>query len=90
MTKTQDKKNSYARAALEKAFKSRLTALIQGLGDAEVGGKGIDLVKEIKELYSMITDLTPNAKEQEQTKIEVGWAEWENINKKPKQDGENS
>ncbi len=86
MTNPQEQKISYAKSSLDKAIKTRLSALIQGLGDAEVGGKGIDLVKEIKELYIMIADLNPSAKavKQENSKLEVGWAEWENMVDEPK------
>ncbi len=83
MTKSQVSKATNAEAKLVNALKARLAALTQGLGDADVGGRGIDLVKEIKELYSIISALNPDVKAQkaDNTKVEVGWTEWENMPK---------
>ncbi len=85
MTKAQDKRISYTKNTLQKALKARLAALTQGLADADVGDKGIDLVKEIKELHAIIATLAPESTQAkpENTKIEVGWAEWENIAQNP-------
>ncbi len=72
---TQKKGISYTKSTLEKALKTRLAALTHGLAEAEVGGKGIDLVKEIKELHAMIAALTPDTKGQksEESKLVVVW-----------------
>ncbi len=68
------KGENYTKSTLEKALKSRLAALTHGLAEAEVGGKGIDLVKEIKELHSMIAALKPESKtKKEDTKLVVVW-----------------
>ncbi len=54
MEKNTTKKNVYGKTALSKALKGRLCVLTQALGEAEVGGKGIDIVKEIKELQVLL------------------------------------
>ncbi len=72
---THEKVTGYTKATLEKALKARLAALTKGLAEADVGGKGIDLVKEIKELHSMIAALKPEPKAQkvEDSKLVVVW-----------------
>ncbi len=53
MLKTQ----KFGKIALQKALKERLALLTQGLAEAERGSKGIELVKEIKELHGMLENL---------------------------------
>ncbi len=53
MQKTQ----KFGKIALQKALKERLALLTQGLSEAERGSKGIELVKEIKELHGMLENL---------------------------------
>ncbi len=71
----QAKNINYTKSALEKALKARLAALTAGLAGAGVGEKGIDLVKEIKELHSMIASLKPETKPKktEDNKLVIVW-----------------
>ncbi len=48
------KNQRFTKASLQKALKERLGLLTEGLGQAEMGAKGIDLVKEMKELHAML------------------------------------
>ncbi len=57
----------FGKVALQKALKERLALLTQGLAEAEKGNKGIDLVKEIKELHTMLENMqTTNLHESKQ------------------------
>ncbi len=82
MTKETENKVNYSKAHLEKSLRTRLGILTTSLHSADITGKGIDLIKEIKELYSMIAALKPESKTQktENSKIEVVWAEQNNSN----------
>ncbi len=42
------------KAALQKALKDRLERLTLSLGEAQVGDKGIELIKEMKELCTLL------------------------------------
>ncbi len=77
---------NYRKSALEKALKARLVALTEGLAGADIGEKGIDLVKEIKELHSMIAALNPatNNKKAENSNIVVVWGPPEQAAQPPK------
>ncbi len=47
----------FGKIALQKALKERLVVLTQSLAEAEKGQKGIELVKEMKELHSMLESM---------------------------------
>ncbi len=51
------KKQTFNKSSLQKALKDRLALLTGGLGEAEMGGKGIELVKEMKELHTMLENI---------------------------------
>ncbi len=74
---SQEKKPRGGKIALEKALKARLATLTASLATAEVGVKGIDLVKEIKELQSLLTavDTEHNTKTsiKEEPRVVVVW-----------------
>ncbi len=51
-----EKKRRPNKATVQKTLQERLWRLTQSLGEAEVGQKGIELIKEMKELYSMLEE----------------------------------
>ncbi len=53
-----EKKARMGKLALQKALKERLDKLTLSLGEAEVGGKGIELIKEMKELCALLENPT--------------------------------
>ncbi len=62
---------------LHKALQERLALLTASLSEAEVGGKGIELVKEMKELYAMLDaadETAQAARKQEPQEIRIMWA----------------
>ncbi len=61
MEKSTEKKAPYGKTLLAKALKERLSMLTRALGEADVGGKGIDIVKEIKELHVLLDALSTNS-----------------------------
>ncbi len=65
----------YAKTALIQTLKKRLKLLTEHLVDAEVGSKGIDLIKEIKELQSLLDAQHAATQQQkyEPTKIMLVW-----------------
>ncbi len=47
----------FSKRNMQKILQERLKILIQSLTEAETGSKGIDLLKEIKELHNMLLDV---------------------------------
>ncbi len=64
-----------SKTELEKALQERLSVLTDVLTMAEVGNKGIELVKEIKELHSLLLSLRPQqeSKPSPSAAIRIGW-----------------
>ncbi len=71
------KTSKTAKRHLQKALQERLALLTASLSEAEVGGKGIELVKEMKELYAMLDaadETVQAARKQEPQEIRIMWA----------------
>ncbi len=78
MSELPVKKVTHKRASkneLEKALHERLSVLTEVLTMAEVGNKGIELVKEIKELHSLLLSLRPQqeSKTNSNTTMHIAW-----------------
>ncbi len=56
------KRTQSNKRALQKALKERLERLTLSLGQAQVGDKGIELIKEMKELCALLENATPEVK----------------------------
>ncbi len=73
MQKTQ----KIGKIALQNALKERLSLLTTGLKEAEMGAKGIELVKEMKELHAMLESILgeKNSKKEAHTHMVFSWAD---------------
>ncbi len=71
MEKTAEKRSAYGKTILAKALKGRLCLLTKALTEAEVGAKGIDIVKEIKELHILLDAITTQSETRREEKQET-------------------
>ncbi len=53
----------FSKVSLQKTLKDRLVLLSNGLKEAEMGNKGIELVKEMKELHAMLEHILGEGKQ---------------------------
>ncbi len=66
-------KRRRAKPPLQKALQERLNLLTESLSEAEVGQKGIELIKEMKELCSMLEENSSTPKAAAATQVLVRW-----------------
>ncbi len=62
----------FTKASLQKTLKDRLVLLSNGLKEAEMGNKGIELVKEMKELHTMLENILSEDKQDAKKDVAKG------------------
>ena len=68
-------KSNENKVLLQKALRERLDTLTESLQEAEIGNKGIDLIKEMKELYAILDHVftEDKARKDQPTNIKFTW-----------------